>query len=141
MNGRALGVDPGEARIGLALSDALGMTAQPLETLECVGPKKDLNRIVERAREHEVSTIVIGLPLLMSGEEGSAAAASREMAEGLRRRVQGIEIVLWDERLTTVVAERTMIDADVRRGKRKKKVDALAAVLILQGWLDAQSFV
>ena len=139
MSGRALGVDPGTVRIGLALSDELGITAQPLETLECVGPKKDLNRIVQIAQQHGAAAIVIGLPLLMSGEDGAAATASREMAEGLRRRTQGIEIILWDERLTTVAAERTMLEADVRRGRRKQKVDALAAVLILQGWLDAQS--
>ena len=136
---RILGIDPGKARIGLALSDPLGITAQPLGCLECVGPRKDLNRIAALVREHEAEAIVIGLPRLLSGEEGEAAAASRQLAEGLGRRLPGVRIELWDERLTTVEAERTMISADVKRRERRAVVDALAAVLILQGYLDAQA--
>jgi putative Holliday junction resolvase len=140
MNGRTLGIDPGEVRIGLALSDLLGVTAQPAATLGTVGSRKDLNTIADFAREHEVHTVVIGLPLLMSGEEGPAALASREMAQGLERRLPGVRVELWDERLTSVQAERTMVAGDVSRKKRKRKVDSLAAVLILQNWLDAQAF-
>ena len=139
LRARVLGVDPGQARIGLALSDLLGVTAQPLPRLDCVGPKKDLNRIADVVREHEVKTVVIGLPLSLDGSDGPAAIASREMAEGLSRRLQGVEILLWDERLTTVVAERTMVAANVRRKKRRDHVDSIAAALILQNWLDAQA--
>lgn len=136
---RVLGVDPGQARIGLALSDPLRVTAQPLPKLDCVGPKKDLNRIADLVRERNVTTVVIGLPLSLDGSDGPAAVASREMAEGLSRRLHGVEILLWDERLTTVVAERTMVAANVRRKKRRDNVDSVAAALILQNWLDAQA--
>ena len=140
MNGRALGVDPGSVRIGLALSDPLGLTAQPIEYLECVGSRRDLNALSERVREHDARTVVIGLPLTLGGEEGEAARASREMAEGLGRRLPGVRIELWDERLTTVQAERTMVDGKQRRAKRRQRIDSLAAALILQSWLDAQAF-
>ncbi len=140
MTGRALGIDPGTVRIGLALSDLLGITAQPLEYLERVGSRRDLNNISERVRQHEVQTVVIGLPLTLAGEEGEAARASREMAEGLGRRLPGVRIELWDERLSTVQAERTMVTGKVRRAKRRQRVDSLAAALILQSWLDAQAF-
>ena len=136
---RILGIDPGEARIGLALSDPLGITAQPLGCLNCIGPRKDLNRIAALVREHEAETVVIGLPRLLSGDEGQAAAGSRLLAQGLGRRLPGVRIELWDERLTTVEAERTMISADVKRRERRAVVDTLAAVLILQGYLDAQA--
>jgi putative Holliday junction resolvase len=138
--GRALGIDPGSVRIGLALSDSLGMTAQPLEYLERVGSRRDLNNISEIVREHDVRAVVIGLPLTLAGEEGPAASASRELAEGLKRRLPGVCIELWDERLTTVQAERTMVVGKVRRAKRRQRIDSLAAALILQSWLDAQAF-
>ena len=134
---RVLALDLGAARIGLALSDPLGITAQPLETLVRVGPKKDLREIVEQIERHGVSRVVVGLPLLLSGDEGKQAAEAREFAERLRRRVGRIPVVLWDERLTTVQAERTLIEGKMRRKKRKASVDCLAAVLILQSYLDA----
>lgn len=137
-NRRALGVDLGQARIGLAISDPLGVIAQPLETLACVGPKKDVQRVAARARELEVGVIVVGLPLLMSGEDGERALAAREFASQLERRVGGIRVELQDERLTTVQAERTMISDGVRRRRRKASVDPIAAALILQGYLDAR---
>jgi len=140
MSGRALGIDPGSARIGLALSDSLGITAQPIDHLECIGSRRDLNNISECVREHDVRTIVIGLPLTLSGEEAQAALASREMAEGLGRRLPGVRIELWDERLTTVQAERTMVAGKQRRAKRRQRIDSVAAALILQSWLDAQAF-
>jgi putative Holliday junction resolvase len=134
---RVLGLDLGEVRIGLALSDPLGMTAQPLQTMTRVGPKKDLRALAALAREHDVATVVIGLPLLLSGEEGSKAQEAREFAENLGRHLQGARIELWDERMTTVLAERAMIEGSVRRRKRKEKVDSLAAALILQSYLDS----
>lgn len=138
MTSRTLGIDFGEVRIGLALSDPLGLTAQPLATLDSVGPRKSRNRIAELVAAHEVGRVVVGFPLLLSGEEGDRAIATREWAERLERRLQRVPVTLWDERLTSVQAERTMIAGDVRRGKRRERVDALAAVLILQSYLDAQ---
>jgi len=135
---RALGVDLGDARIGLALSDPLGVIAQPLETMRCVGPKKDVQRIVAKAKELEVGVIVVGLPLLMSGEDGERALQAREFAVQLERRLDGVRVELWDERLTTVQAERTMISDGVRRRRRKSTVDPIAAALILQGYLDSR---
>ena len=135
---RALGVDLGDARIGLALSDPLGVIAQPLETMSCVGPKKDVQRIVARAKELEVGVIVVGLPLLMSGEDGERALRAREFAVQLERRLGNVRVELWDERLTTVQAERTMISDGVRRRRRKTTVDPIAAALILQCYLDSR---
>ena len=135
---RALGVDLGDVRIGLALSDSLGLIAQPLETMACVGPKKDVQRIVARAKELEVGVIVVGLPLLMSGEDGERSLRAREFVVQLERRLEGVRVELWDERLTTVQAERTMISDGVRRRRRRATVDTIAAALILQGYLDSR---
>lgn len=134
-----LGVDLGAVRVGLAVSDLLGFTAQPLETLRCVGPRKDLQAIERIAREWAVSRVVVGLPRLMSGEEGERAVASREFAAALEKRLAGVTVELWDERLSSVEAERAMVAADVGRRRRRESIDALAAVLILQNWLDAHA--
>jgi putative Holliday junction resolvase len=134
---RILALDLGSVRIGCALSDSLALTAQPLETIRRIGPRKDLLRLCELAREKDVGTVVVGLPLLLSGEEGEKAAEARDLAEKLGRRLPGVAIEFWDERLTTVEAERTMLSGNVRRAKRKQSMDALAAVLILQGYLDS----
>ena len=136
---RFLGLDLGEVRIGLALSDLLGITAQPLKTLQRVGPRKDLRTLAALAREHDVATVVIGLPLLLSGEEGTKALEAREFAENLGRYLQGARIELWDERLTTVQAERGMIEGNARRRKRRESLDSLAAALILQSYLDSRT--
>ncbi|MCP3982381.1 MAG: Holliday junction resolvase RuvX [bacterium] len=135
--GRLLAVDLGQVRIGLALSDPLGITAQPLETLQAIGPKRDLQNVAEVAREHEATTVVVGLPLLLSGEDGEAARGARAFAEGLGRRLPGVRIALWDERLTTVQAERAMIAGNARRSRRREAIDVVAAVIILQSFLDA----
>ena len=137
--GRILAIDLGRARIGLALSDPLGLTAQPLETLERVGPRRDLQALARRVEASEVGTVVVGLPRLMSGKEGRQARDAREFAHRLGRRIPGVRVELWDERLTTVQAERTMISGKVRRAKRRQIVDGLAAVLILQGYLDCRT--
>ena len=137
--GRILAIDLGQARIGLALSDPLGITAQPLETLQRVGPRRDLQTLAERVQAAEACTVVVGLPRLMSGEEGTQARHAREFAQRLGRRIPGVRVVFWDERLTTVQAERTMISGKVRRARRRRIVDGLAAVLILQGFLDRRS--
>lgn len=137
--GRSLALDLGDVRIGTALSDPLGITAQPLGTIARVGPRKDLQRIDELIREHDVRTVIVGYPLLMSGEEGERAVAAREFAEQLRRRSGRLEVELWDERLTTVQAERTMISGGASRRQRRKRADTVAAVLILQSYLDSRS--
>jgi putative Holliday junction resolvase len=135
--GRVLAIDLGEARIGLALSDPLRMIAQPLEVHRCVGPRRDLARIASLVREREVDTVVIGLPRLLSGAEGEAAAAARRFADELRGRLSGVAVELWDERLSTVEVERMLVEADVGRARRRAVRDALAAAVILQGYLDS----
>lgn len=137
-NGRVLALDLGRARIGVAISDELGIAAHPLDSVACRGARVDVARIGELVREHGARRVVIGLPLLMSGEEGSGAADARRFADRLRARLEGVDVDLWDERLTTVEAERTLIAADVGRRRRRKVVDGLAAVLILQSYLEAQ---
>lgn len=135
---RVIGIDLGDARIGLAISDPLATIAQPLETLECVGPRRDLQRVAERVRETGAEVVVLGLPLLLSGEEGEQAGKVREFARGLEARLPGVRIEFQDERLTTAQAERTMISSGVSRRRRKSRVDPVAAALILQGYLDAR---
>lgn len=137
MNARILGVDHGEVRIGLALADPLGLTAQPLDTLERSGNRRDAERIADIVAEYEIGTIVVGFPLLLSGREGRAAERTRKFASALRQRLPAVSVRLWDERLTTALAERTMIEGGVRRRKRRLRVDRVAAVLILQSFLDA----
>lgn len=136
---RLLALDLGEKRIGVARSDALGWTAQPCETLIRVGPKKDLIAIARLVREHEIDEIIIGLPLTLEGEEGPSAQSARAFSEQLAAHLgEATPITLWDERLTTVQAERVMIAGGARRSRRKEKIDSLAAVLILQNVLDAR---
>ena len=97
-------------------------------------------QLAELAEQHEVGTIVIGLPLLLSGEDGTRAVAARDFAARLSRRLSSVKVELWDERLTSQQLERTMIDSGVRRDKRRKVVDSLSAVLILESFLEARSF-
>ena len=137
--GRVLAIDLGNVRIGLALSDPLGVTTRPLPALRSSGRKSDLNALCDVILEHEVGTVVIGLPLMLSGEEGRAALSARAWADRLRGRLSEVEIELWDERLTTVEVERKMIDGGVRRSKRKESIDSMAAALILQSYLDASA--
>ena len=135
---RTLGLDVGSRRIGVALSDELGITAQPLVVLDAKNRREAVARIRELCAEHEVDMIVIGLPLSMSGgDRGSSAARAREFAGRLAEEVTA-EIVLWDERFTTAQAERVLIQGNVRRKNRRAVVDKIAAALILQGYLDAQ---
>lgn len=125
--------------MGLALSDPLGITAQPLPTLQRSSLKSDLRYLEQLVRERGVVRIVIGLPLMLSGDEGKGAEEARRFAERLGRRLDGVDVNLWDERLTSVEAERTMIRADVSRKRRREAVDAMAAVLILQSYMEASS--
>lgn len=135
---RTLGLDLGERRVGLALSDPLGVTAQPLCLLERTGTRALEDEVVRRAVEHDVERVVVGYPLLLSGKAGGKAAEAESFARSLGRRLAGVEIVLWDERLTTAAADRAMRAAGLRRERRRQAADVLAAVLILQTYLDAR---
>lgn len=133
---RILGVDLGERRIGIAASDLLGVTAQPVGVVEAKSQAEDVARVRERAEERGAGKIVIGLPLNMDGSEGPAARKARRFAAALERE-GGLEVELWDERLTTVEAERMLIAAGQRRARRRQVRDRVAAALILQSYLDA----
>jgi putative Holliday junction resolvase len=132
---RCLGVDLGEKRIGISLSDALGWTAGPLAALARVGWKKDLAALRSLILEHEVGRVVVGLPINMDGSTGEMARRTQEFVERFRLTVS-IPVETWDERLTTVQAERILLEADLRRDKRRQVIDSMAACLILQGYLD-----
>ncbi len=138
-SGRVLALDLGEVRIGVALSDPLGVTAQPVGNIQRVGKRRDLAAVRELVEQHEVARIVIGNPLLLSGEAGTGTEGAEAFAEELRKRLPEVPVELWDERLTTVEAERTLIGGGVRRGKRRKVIDAMAATLILQSYLDSRA--
>ncbi len=133
-----LALDLGDKRIGLALSDELGITAQPAGFLERTGDRATLEAIAKLVAERGVSHVVVGHPLLLSGAEGTRALAARETV-GRLREVVSVPVDLWDERLTTAQAERELISDGVRRRKRRKVIDSLAAVLILQSWLGAHA--
>ena len=133
---RILGLDVGEKRIGVAMSDGLGITAQGLDTIERTD-EKALSGIVS---ENDVGEIVVGLPLNMDGSEGERAKDAILYAEKLKENYPTIRIKMWDERLSTAHAEREMIKGDLSRRKRKRSSDRMAAQLILQNYLDAGGF-
>lgn len=136
---RIMGLDYGSKTVGVAISDPLGFTAQGIETIDRKEEnklRKTLARIEELAKEYQVETIVLGLPKNMNNTLGERAEKTLEFKEMLERRT-GLPIVMWDERLTTVEAERTLIESNVRREDRKKYIDKIAAVFILQGYLDS----
>jgi putative Holliday junction resolvase len=137
--GRALGIDHGEKRVGLALSDEEGRIAHPLATLERRDHAKLIEQIADIAREREVTTFVVGLPLHLDGSEGASARRARRFAEKLGEKT-AITVVLWDERMTTALADRALAEAGVRAKSRKDKVDRVAAALLLQSWLDARAY-
>jgi len=134
---RILGLDYGDRRIGVAVSDALGWTAQGLETIERRQEGDDIRRIKQLVQEYEVEQIVVGLPRNMDGTIGPRGEICTEFAEILRQTLS-LPVHLWDERLTTAAATRTLLEADVSRRKRKLAVDKMAAVLLLQNYLDAR---
>ncbi len=136
---RIMGLDYGTKTVGIAISDELCLTAQGIETIERKEENKlrrTLARIEQLAEEYEVERIVLGLPKHMNNDIGERAEKTLEFRDMLARRT-GLEIVMWDERLTTVAAERTLIESKVRRENRKKYIDKIAAVFILQGYLDS----
>ena len=133
MVGRILGLDIGSKRIGVAISDALGITAQPLLTLEAgEGVFDQLGEII---RKEEIKEIVVGLPLNMNGSRGPQAENAIKFADNLKDKL-GMPVKLWDERLSTMEVERIMIEGGASRAKRKKKIDKLAAQVILQSYLN-----
>jgi putative Holliday junction resolvase len=136
---RSMALDIGRKTIGVAISDPLGIFAQPVETIRRQGTKKDLARVGEIVVEREVDTIVVGLPIRTDGSEGPSAKLARGVAEKIPELIEGVRVVLQDERFTTKQAERVLIAGGVRRKKRKEVIDQMAAVLILQGYLDSSS--
>jgi putative Holliday junction resolvase len=134
---RALGLDLGERRIGVAVSDPDGMLAMPMTAIDAVPDDQALERIAELAREHDVEMIVVGLPVSLDGSLGPQAQLVKSWADAIAGHTQ-ILVVTWDERLSTVAAGRALADAGVKRGKRKKRLDSVAASLVLQAYLDRQ---
>ena len=136
---RIMGLDYGTKTVGIAISDPLLLTAQGIETIQRKEENKlrrTLARIEELVSEYEVEKIVLGFPKHMNNDIGERAEKSLEFRDMLARRT-GLEVIMWDERLTTVEAERTLIESNVRRENRKKYIDKIAAIFILQGYLDS----
>lgn len=136
--GRTLGLDVGDKRIGVAVSDPMGWTAQPLTVIRRVGIAKDVAALQEATKDLGVERVVAGLPLEMDGEEGTQAARVRRFCQAFTETT-GLAVTYQDERLTTVQSRRLLESAGVRREQRKDVVDKMAAALILQSWLDGQA--
>jgi putative holliday junction resolvase len=137
--GRILAVDWGERRIGLALSDETQTLAQPLATLtRRAGKRFPMARLLAEIEKHDVVSIVVGLPLDESGAEGDAAHAARELANDIKRRVGTIEVTMWDERMTTARVLSAIREMKGSTRGRKEDLDAMAAALLLQNYLDAR---
>lgn len=133
---RILGLDMGSRTIGLAISDELGITAQGVGTLRRTEPRKDVQELKERVVALGVTQLVVGLPRRLDGTLGPAAQGVWQFVEVMRKEIS-LPIVLWDERLSTVAVERTLLEADLSRRKRRRLKDKLAAVVILQNYLDS----
>lgn len=138
MSKRVLGLDVGDVRIGVAVSDALGWTAQAVSTIHRKGLEGDLQAIQDLAEQFEVESVVVGYPLNMDGSVGSQADKVRAFADRLATRLNRA-IKMWDERLSTAEARKVLIGGGMRREKRKNVIDQMAAMLILQSYLDSQS--
>ncbi len=136
--GRILGLDIGDKRIGLAISDELGILAQPIGKIDRSGTTADLENIVGTAREHEATLIVAGLPKRLDGSSSPQTEKVEEFIAELESRTD-IPIETWDERLTTVSAEASLIEANMRRRSRKKVIDSVAAQIMLQHYLDCKA--
>ena len=134
-----MSLDVGSRTIGIACSDALLMTAQGIETIRRTSLEKDFNRSQELIAEYEVHELVVGMPKNMNGTKGERAEKTEEFVEKMKEVID-LPVTYWDERLSTVMAERQLIAADVSRKKRKSVIDKMAAVVILQGYLDRLQF-
>ena len=137
MNERLVALDVGDRRIGIAVSDPLGVTAQPIETYTRIGYGPDSRHIAEIARRYETDRILCGLPRNMDGTQGFQVEKVKEFAAKLEEL--GLVVEYYDERMTTMLAESALLEANMRREDRKKKVDMVAAVVILQSYLDARA--
>ena len=135
---RILGLDIGSKTIGVAISDPLGWTAQGITTIRRTKKEQDLEEIKKICKEYSVDTIVIGLPKNMNGTIGESGERVLDFSERIKEAT-GLKVDMWDERLTTVAAHKAMLEADLSRHKRKKIVDKIAAIYILQGYLDRLS--
>lgn len=136
---RIMALDVGSRTIGIASSDALLMTAQGIETIRRTSLENDFNRLRELISEYEVHELVVGMPKNMNGTKGDRAEKTEEFVEKMKAVID-LPVTFWDERLSTVMAERQLIAADVSRKKRKGVIDKMAAVVILQGYLDRLQF-
>ena len=136
---KILGLDVGSKTVGIAISDLMGWTAQGLDTLRINEEQDDLgiDQLLKIIKDNKVGTVVIGLPKNMNNSIGFRGEASIKYKEKLQESIPSIDIVMWDERLSTMAAERSLLEADVSRQKRKKVIDKMAAVFILQGYLDS----
>lgn len=134
---RVMALDVGDRTIGIAVSDLLGLTAQGVETIRRSSLENDLNRLCELMKQYETSTLVLGYPKNMDGTAGDRCKIVKNFSEEIKKVCPEAEFIFWDERLSTVAATRSLIEADVSRRKRKKVIDKMAAVFILQGWLDS----
>ncbi len=134
---RVMGLDLGDKRTGVAVSDRMGWTAQGKEVIDVKSPEEDIEYIIGLAEEYEVDKIVVGLPKNMDGTIGERANKVLDFVKKLEDKAD-IPVITWDERLSTVAVERTLISADISRKKRKKVIDKMAAVIILQNYLDSQ---
>lgn len=136
---KILGLDVGSKTVGIAISDLMGWTAQGLDTLRINEEQDDLgiDQLVKIIKDNQVGTVVIGLPKNMNNSIGFRGEASIKYKEKLQESIPSIDIVMWDERLSTMAAERSLLESDVSRQKRKKVIDKMAAVFILQGYLDS----
>lgn len=137
LDGRIMGLDIGDKTIGVAVSDLMGLTAQGVTTIKRIGKKKDIEAIKKIIEEKQVNKIVSGLPKNMNGTVGPQGEKVQKFCELIKEETN-LPIEFWDERLSTVAAERSLIEGNVRRENRKKVIDMLAAVIILQGYLDLQ---
>ena len=136
----SMGLDIGDKTIGVAISDGLGITAQSLTTIERKNMSADIDSIKKIIDGHHVEEIIIGLPKNMNGSIGSQAKKTIQFTKRLKRDVD-IPVIPWDERLTTVMATKALIEGDLSRKKRKKRIDKIAAQLILQNYLDRKNFL
>ena len=136
---KILGLDVGSKTVGIAISDLMGWTAQGLDTLQINESENQLgiDQLVQIVKKENVGTIVIGLPKNMNNSIGFRGEASLQYKEQLQESLPTVKLIMWDERLSTMASERSLLEADVSRQKRKKVIDKMAAVFILQGYLDS----
>lgn len=136
---RILGLDVGEKTIGVAISDPLGLTAQGVEVIRRQGDgRREIERLAQLVALYDVKEVVVGLPLNMNGTCGARCAATLDFVKRLEKELN-LPVKTWDERLSTVAAERILLEGDLSRARRKRVIDKVAAVLILQGYLDSRS--